>query len=423
MRFKRFSTQPKRSAGAVLTCLFMSLGLQLPAPSTAQDLLVFEDPKLEEFKESLKVQWFQPEVLNVDPLATEKQIIFSGKTKPHTRVQLRSEKVVRIEQGSHDFVELDGELLKKFPLAVDRHGLFHFQILLPEGSYQLGVVVYDPAVRDHRATRSYQLSFEVSEDGVQLAGADAQAEAPDLILRPHKRVALGMGSSFVSYRKKSSDIPMDATFSAFEYGSVHLEYWESFLEGPWAFTSSLKLQQGQARSSGEVELAEGDYLWWAAQAEALYYPEAWIITAPSRVYNIAVRFGLQYQQLPYLRAFEHASPLQKVEPHQLALLSGGLQADLRWSPKWDVEIYGRYFHPVLNSSPFGVKLGAEFAFDGSVGAIYRWSKESAWTAGVFWYSQWHQYSLQEHDLFSTLDIQGKQSFFLTNLDLRVQYSF
>src|SRR5690606_18844775 len=151
-------------------------------------------------------------------------------------------KVIKLEgDGSHRVQDLDKAVLKNFPVTVDRHGLFHFEVDLPDGNFQLAVVVYDPTLGDHRAVRSYQLSFEVSDQGVQLAGATKQQEAPDLILRPAHRLALGLGANLVIYRKKASDIPMDANFTLIEYGSLFLEYFQSFLEGPWAMTYSLKL--------------------------------------------------------------------------------------------------------------------------------------------------------------------------------------
>src|SRR5690606_14922508 len=147
-------------------------------------------------KKALEVQWFKPEV--IETKAESKVIFFTGKTKPSARVQLRSDRIIKIEEdGSNRRHELNPETLKKYPVTVDRHGLFHFEIELPDGNFQLAVVVYDPTLGDHRAVRSYQLSFEVSDAGVKLAGAEKREEAPSLILRPAHRAALGVGTNLV----------------------------------------------------------------------------------------------------------------------------------------------------------------------------------------------------------------------------------
>lgn len=386
---------------------------------------VFDDPRLEEAKRALEVQWFQPEVIATKANTGTKTIFFTGKTKSGARVQLRSQKVVKIEEdGSHRSQDLSPASLKKFPVTVDRHGLFHFEIDLPDGNFQLGTVIYDPSLGDHRAVRSYQLSFEVSDQGVELAGAKQRQEAPDLILRPKRRAALGAGANLVIYRKKSSDIPMDANFTLIEYGSLFAEYFHSFLPGSWAMNFSLKLTPGAARSTDEVTVSQGDYLWWIFAGEALYYPEQWIIsTEKARVFNVGLRMGAQYHVQPFLRSFEDFSPIQEIATNQITMISGGLHTDIRWTPKWDFEAYARYQYPVFNSTAADMTLQSEFAFDGSLGAIYRWNPDSPWSAGVYWYGQWHQYKLTEFDKFSAQSVTGKQTLFFSNLEARLNYSF
>src|SRR5690606_18611360 len=72
----------------------------MPGLSWSAGPKVFDDPKLEDAKRALEVQWFKPEV--IDTKKDSKVIFFTGKTKPRARVHLRSERIVKIEpDGSH----------------------------------------------------------------------------------------------------------------------------------------------------------------------------------------------------------------------------------------------------------------------------------------------------------------------------------
>lgn len=209
-------------------------------------------------------------------------------------------------------------------------------------------------------------------------------------------------------------------FSDVKYGRIKAP--SSFFQGGFFVSERLGLDlsykstPGEAKSSADITVVNGEYNWQTITAEGLWRSDS-ELTDDS---EIIWRLGIQHHQIPFMVPLGSS----QIEVKQYTLTNISLGFDYRWAfdEKMRIEWMMRYQRPVglTGDSGTSLEMQPQFSFDGSLGAV-REIKEDFF-AGVYFYGQYQNLEFSYSDSNGTR-FSGKQSLLFSNVELRLGFEF
>ncbi len=240
-------------------------------------------------------------------------------------------------------------------------------------------------------------------------------QLPALPPQQSERIGLsiwgGLGFNYHTYSQKTSALGLDVKYETLRSPSYYLESAYKF-EGGWRVFAKARLTPGVAKSSSSVELEKGkvSYIWYTYELEFAKLPKTYDFFG--KQLEFGVRFGLQHHVVPFL--VYRSLGVVGMSDNDLTMISLGPLAVVSDHGPIAYETFLRYQHPVAAGTKFSPE--SSLAFDGSVGAIFKWNQK--WKMGLFWYGQYHKYSLAGsggtrdtlHLFYSSLELRGAYTF-------------
>lgn len=382
--------------------------------------------------ELVPVTWFHPRWSGTE---YGSQILFMGKTIPGARLFLLHPYISKIESGKSRQIFVQADQVLNLPSRAEADGIFNFQLNLEEdGRYEVEVVFLHPRGGHLRNTR-FKLNFEVQnqkvslwaaegslEEAVQSTDAERNLLAEGVHLFPDKIqwLTLSLGTSFMSYGKKSQQIPMDAKVSSSQNSWIQLLY-ERRLRPELLTSLALSYSSGQVSSGPRVQVLEGEHSWLHFQGGLRLYPEALIVKdTPLSQIRAALLAGLTYESLPYLKSLTAFAEQGMREAQLLSAYLGG-QLDLRHHRDWKWWVRGLLYSPQFSlSSTYDIQGG--LATDFALGADYV-LPDRRWAVGAEASVHWRALSTHENDIYAGQDVSTEQSFLSITTGLRLSHAF
>lgn len=261
--------------------------------------------------------------------------------------------------------------------------------------------------------QNFQLNLFVEKKEVKITNQDNVTRSP--AFRKKFGFWFGAGFNYVRMKQTSDDIGSDLLFESFKTPSLYAKI-KGNISSRWDLVYTFKLSPGEA-TSGVTTVNQGTYNWLTNTLEARWSPTSWQTKIFNNKGQWALRFGAQHHTLPYIDRV--SAGVADIVENSVTMASLGGQYVEVLNRNWDFEFFMRYQHPLSNGDNFDVE--SSFAFDGSLGLIRSFSE--GWKAGIFWYGQLQNYSISAHDSVANLDIEGENSYFYSNVDLRLGYTF
>lgn len=369
----------------------------------------------------LHVKWYQPEV-GESKRKNWVRVILSGTTTPGARALVSSKHIpVILPNKKIRRIKTKAALKSKRYSTADNKGYFEIHLELPTYPVQLPLKVYPPRGVKQPA-RSYQFNLIIEKQKVQLHNAKHLERSP--AFQKKYGIWFGSGINYLAYTQQTQDIPSDLEFQTFKGPSAFAKGWIR-LTDQMDLIATAKMSPGAAGSSNSVQVANGDYNWLIFGLEGSYYPHSWRFKLGKNTNSIlGFRVGLQHHIVPFIARTGTSEQEAEITTNSMTMMTGGLIYTIAPEEKISYEIFMRYQYPLATGDIFSID--PKFAFDGSVGATYQLNND--WKLGVFWYGQWHEYSFTHTDKYfqsqnEPAEIQGDQSLFFSNIELRLGYEF
>lgn len=371
--------------------------------------------------QSIEVQWYLPEIGDTTkPRRT--RVIIPGKTTPGARVFVNSKAIIVITKDKKVGYLPTKKAMATQPVAIaDEDGLFELQLDLPNYTVQLPLGVVPPG--SQKVARRYQLNLSVEKEKVRYTNLKIVSKSPAYT----KRYGLwtGAGFNYLRYAQVSPDINADILFESFKGPSFFAKAW-AWVNETWDISVTGQMSPGNTSSSESIRVNQGAYEWLIFAPEATYYPTSmrydWFETYKAQ---LAWRFGLQHHIVPFIARDAEDNTVANVLTNDVTMATVGFKFLVRQHSRFTYELFMRYQYPMTSGETFEVK--PKFAFDGSVGAIYEYTK--AWRVGLFWYGQWHEYDYTHVDPYRKnfgLDqptVSGSTTLFFSNVEIRGGFEF
>lgn len=229
----------------------------------------------------------------------------------------------------------------------------------------------------------------------------------------------GVGINYVDYSQSINGV-YQLTYDSIKAPTFYISS-GMHLDDQWAVEGYYKYINGEIdNSSGGQGVMDFD--WNIISFEGLYknpiknYKEGFLSNM-FLTHQLIWRVGLQQHVMPFLNLTNSFASTVDLIEFKLLTAHAGFSYLFNSKNIWSYELILRYQYPILSSSEFSIT--PSFAFDGSVSATYRWSKNIS--LGFFWYGQWQSfdYTYKNNSISST----GKQELFFSNVDVRIGYEF
>ncbi|MCB0408182.1 MAG: hypothetical protein KDD34_08265 [Bdellovibrionales bacterium] len=398
-----------------------------PPPSDEIEENIEEDQEIvvpKQPTQDVNVQWYLPEIGETDKLKRTR-VIIPGKTTPGARVFVNSKAIIVITKDNRVGYLPTRKAMAKNPIAVaDEDGLFSLELDLPNYTVQLPLGVVPPGSR--KVARRFQLNLSVEKEKVRYTNLKIVSKSPAYT----KRYGLwfGAGGNYLYFQQSSPTINQNINFKTLKLPSAFAKAW-MWLNETWDISATAKMSPGNTSSSQDIQVQQGSYQWWIFATEATYYPESMrydIFTNYKA--QLAWRFGLQHHIVPFVARTENfdVNNTTTVLTNDITMATAGFKFLIREHSRFTYEVFLRYQYPLMSGDTFEIQ--PKFAFDGSLGAIYEYTKN--WRVGLFWYGQWHEYQFTHEDTyrknkFPSLDpnITGDTRLFFSNIELRAGFEF
>lgn len=230
-----------------------------------------------------------------------------------------------------------------------------------------------------------------------------------LILYPEFWLWIGSGANYQYYQQSIPSVDGDSSFQNIKAPTSFAR--AGFQGENFGVDLSYKQTPGEIKSSKTISVQNGNYRWETLSSEVLY-------RLTNRLWNL--RFGVQHHQMPFM-VLDTLTSTVTVTSNTLSMLTAGFDRTYQISEKLRGEWQMRYQHPLLAGAPDNAKfkVSSRFAFDGSIGAVYRFNP--TFRGGVFWYGQWHSYGFHYESPSGVSN--GDQTLFYSNLELRFGLEF
>lgn len=372
---------------------------------------------LRRIRDQIRIKWMKPEVFAPIDRPGITGVSIAGQTKPGTRVYLKSDTIFLLgDNGAKSSRKLLSEEVKYLPGVVDLRGLFFFELYLPDGHYELPVAVVDAKAPMLQAAKIFHLFLKIKSNQIEFDYLIEDMGDPFNPLSDYFTV--GLGGNQVLYNKAVPSIPSELRFSSFEYPSFRVG-WGKTISPSWRFAGYLITAPGATTNGTRVAVTNGNYIWPHISADTVYsHPQwKWLWRENYRM-RWGLRMGLQGHWLPFIRSLTAGSNVQTVNPAFLQMVSLGAQFDLMTNDDFNYEVLFRFQYPVSESPLY--TIDQQVAFDGSLGAIYRWPNKK-WYMGLYWYGQWIKSTFNEYDLFVERQVSGSFDILYSNIECRWIY--
>jgi hypothetical protein len=231
----------------------------------------------------------------------------------------------------------------------------------------------------------------------------------------------GVGANFLRYDQSIQNNGSGVGFQSFTGPSLFAKLNRS-INRDWAAQASINYSPGETSSSSAVKVEDGNYAWTFLSSELTYFPPHWKFSKKRKfLTELGIQGGIQYHNVPFVaRSSAIDSTVTAVESNNIIMMTAGATAIFHYGRYWLLETFFRYQYPLQAGRLYDIEQ--KFAFDGSVGVIYKWKPD--WRLGGFWYGQWHKYDFSNApDRFSGSKINGEQDLFFSNLEFRIGYEF
>lgn len=373
--------------------------------------------------QSLDVQWYLPEIGETTK-KKRTRVIIPGKTMPGARVFINSKAIVVITKSNRVGYLPTRKAVAGKPVAVaDEDGLFELQLDLPNYTVQLPFGIVPPGSR--KVARRFQLNLSVEKEKVRYTNLKIVSKSPAYT----KRYGLwfGSGYNYLGYQQESPSINSNVEFQSLKLPSAFGKAW-MWLSETWDISATAKMSPGNTSSSESIQVREGSYQWWIYATEATYYPESLRFNVFTNYKaQLAWRFGLQHHKIPFVSRTSDfdVSREATVLINDITMATAGFKFLIREHSRFTYELFMRYQYPILAGSTFDIS--PTISFDGSLGAIYEYSKN--WRVGLFFYGQFHQYDFSQTDPFRAINnpdsstITGSTRILFSNIELRAGFEF
>jgi hypothetical protein len=220
-------------------------------------------------------------------------------------------------------------------------------------------------------------------------------------------VWLGIGAGYQYHEQDVPSITGGTSFQNINVPSVSAH--AGFQGKRLGLDLSYRQLPGQIKSSKNITVVDGEYQWRTLSGEVLYRLSEWNL-----------RVGVQHHSIPFMVPDQVAGDIS-VTSNTLMMVSLGFDRSYQISERLRAEWLMRYQHKILAGASDGAefKVSPQFAFDGSVGGVYRITP--TFRAGVFWYGQVQSYEFDYDG--SNIAMSGKQMLFDSNFEFRVGWEF
>ncbi len=391
----------KVTASVIFTFMFLTL-----APSFARIAHAKESAK------PVRVEWYNPEVLR-SVKKNRARVRLSGQTMPKTKIKIATDSVPFITKKEKAVSLPTKQVWAENLVQADERGAFEIDMDLPFATAQIPFEVTTPTGQK----QNYQLSIIVDRNDVKIEAAQAKVKNS-----PYSRrkwgVWGGVGANFLKYDQVISGLESAVGFQSFTGPALFMKVARS-LNRDWAAQMSANYSPGKVASSDSINVGTGSYAWTFLTGEATYFPPQWKLTkSQKRLTEFGIQAGLQYHNIPFVTRSSASNA--SVETNDVIMMAVGATAIINYSRYWLFETFLRYQYPLSSGGLYDIQ--SKFAFDGSLGMIYKWKPD--WRLGGFWYGQWHQYKYKNApDAFSGGKVSGDQDLFFSNLEFRIGYEF
>lgn len=237
---------------------------------------------------------------------------------------------------------------------------------------------------------------------------------------PTAWVALGLGGNYLNYGQTVPGANAEVSYESLKPVSVYGEAGAT-ISRKWKAAASYHDSPGQVSSSPSIPVSNGSYHWKTYSGEGFYELNEDMFRVNGKPVVLDGRFGVQYHSMPFI-VVQSSTRSVDIRENTLTMATIGANATLGKWEKFSYEVFGRYQYPVsaAGSGSNSFKVSPNFAFDGSMGGLYRLSNV---TLGAFWYGQWHVYNFNYTDGSTGTSNSGRQSLFYSNVEFRLGYEF
>lgn len=365
-----------------------------------------------------EVEWYMPEIQR-SPKKGRARVRFMGRALPGTKVKLSKTFIPLIDPDGNiktlaaKEAWVGGASVESGSEA-DAKGNLEINMDLPFTSMQLPFV----ATTLTGEVKNYILSISVSADDVRLDHQDNIKNSP--YSRRKWSIWGGLGMNFLRYDQDMPGISSGVGFQSFTGPAVYTKVVRS-LNRDWAVQATLNNSPGKAASSSAVQLSQGSYNWTFLTGELTYFPPRWKFAKKKYFNEFGIQTGFQYHSVPFYSRYSTTDPnAAGVVTNNILMMDIGATSVLHYGQYWFFESFLRYQHPVQSGTLY--EISPKFAFDGSIGIVHKWKPD--WRLGAFWYGQWQEYNFKNApDAYSGSKIDGSQSLFFSNWELRVGFEF
>ena len=379
----------------VLLTLIFTLGVK----AYSEDVPEADAPA----KFSPEISWYQPETQPTKRKRVQ-QVTLYGQTEEGVRVRFgkRALWIRTNKKGQKNITKIPIKKLRikgKKIIDLDKDGSFERNLKMPVGEVQLPIYLVKG-----RERVKFQVAFQVKEKEVKI-----QTPEGSKVRECMKCIWFGAGVNYLAY---SQDPPQDidkVEFGAFDMPTITLRGNYKFNKD-WGIRAAYHSLPGPDLTSPNINITNSTIVWTHFGLEADYR-----LLKPFRLFGFrfdpAVLVGLQSHDMPFLTQIDQDN--FSVESFKFNSLSGGGMFLVNSDRKLYYEIYMRLQLALAGSGDLTLDSG--FAFDGSIGAVYRWKPN--WQIGWFWGGQYHTYS------YSLEGESGAYTLLSSKMDVSLGYSF
>ena len=280
-------------------------------------------------------------------------------------------------------------------------GSFAINILLPEGELQIPVGL----IRGNERAK-FQLVMFVKDKKIELKN-----QATRIKTDCQYCIWLGAGLTYLNYQQDPPQDIKDVKYGAFGLPSITFKTWIQLVKN-WKLRFAYHRLTGPDLSANTpgTTLSNKSIQWQHMGLEVDYraLPSFKLLDLK---FDPALLIGVQNQDMPFL--LQTAPNFFSIESFKFNTASVGGLFFVNNHKRWYYEIFMRLQTAVSSSGD--VQLSSGFAFDGSVGGIYRLGQSLR--LGIFWGGQFHKYN------YTINSAPGTYSLLSSAIDLALGYEF
>ncbi|MCB9025557.1 MAG: hypothetical protein H6625_04500 [Bdellovibrionaceae bacterium] len=351
---------------------------------------------------SPQIEWDQPEIKPTNKPKVHEVTLF-GVTEKNIQVRV-GRQILWVKTNEKNQKKIRKIPVKKLKIEnkpivdMKSDGSFTIKLRLPEGEVQVPVGL----ISGKQGAR-YQLVMYVKDKKIELKNQ------PKIYTECRYCIWLGAGFAYLAYQQDPPQDIKNVEYGAFGFPALSLRVRVKLLKD-WNLRFAYHRLTGPELSSGDVTITDKSISWQHMGLEVDY-------RAISSFRLLGIKFdpallvGVQNQDLPFL--IQTSTNVFTIDSFKFNTASLGGMFFLNSHKIWYYEIFMRL--QMAMSSSGDIKLSSGFAFDGSLGAIYRLGENIR--LGMFWGGQYHTYKYEINAA------PGAYSLLNSKIDLSLGYEF